>query len=70
MPFITVEVLKGRTTDQRRRFAKKVTDAAVECLDATPERVRIVFRELEPTDLARGGRLVSDEPTRLDAKTP
>jgi 4-oxalocrotonate tautomerase len=60
MPFITVEILKGRTLDQRREFARRVAEAAVETLDSKPEAVRIVFRELDPTELARGGTLVSD----------
>jgi len=61
MPFITVEILKGRTLDQRREFARRVTEAAVETLNAKPASVRITFRELDPTELARGGTLVVDE---------
>jgi 4-oxalocrotonate tautomerase len=62
MPFITVEILKGRTLDQRREFARRVTEVAVDTLNTTPDKVRIVFRELDPTDLARDGRLTSDGP--------
>lgn len=61
MPFIRVEILEGRTIDQRRRFVEAVTRAAVECLEAKPERVRILFEELKPEDLARGGVLVCDD---------
>ncbi|MBJ7599464.1 tautomerase family protein [Candidatus Nephthysia bennettiae] len=61
MPFITVEILKGRSLDQRRKFANLVTEAAVATLDTSPERVRIVFRELDPTELARAGVLVADQ---------
>jgi 4-oxalocrotonate tautomerase len=60
MPFIRVEILKGRTLDQRREFARRVTEVAVETLATTPDRVRIVFRELDPTELSRGGTLASD----------
>jgi 4-oxalocrotonate tautomerase family enzyme len=60
MPFISVELLAGRTLDAHRRFAEQVTAAAVECLDAAPENVRIRFRELDPLELAIGGRLVAD----------
>jgi 4-oxalocrotonate tautomerase len=60
MPFIRVEILKGRTLDQRREFARRVTEAAVETLNTTPDRVRITFQELDPTELARGGKLASD----------
>jgi 4-oxalocrotonate tautomerase len=60
MPFIRVEILKGRTLDQRREFARRVTEVAVETLNTTPDRVRITFQELDPTELARGGKLASD----------
>ena len=60
MPFIRVEIMKGRTLDQRREFARRVTEVAVETLNTTPEKVRITFQELEPADLSRGGRLAID----------
>lgn len=61
MPFISVEILEGRTTEQRREFAEKVTEAAITSLGAQREKVRIRFIEMRPDDLARGGVLVSDE---------
>lgn len=61
MPFINVEILEGRTRDQRAAFAAAVTEAAVEHLDAKTDRVRIRFSEMSPDDLARGGYLVSDD---------
>jgi 4-oxalocrotonate tautomerase len=61
MPFITVEILKGRTLDQRREFAAAVTQAAVEILATAPDKVRIRFLEIDSTELARAGRLVCDE---------
>lgn len=61
VPFIRVEILEGRTMDQRRRFVEAVTRAAVDCLEAKPERVRILFEQLKPEDLARNGVLVIDD---------
>ncbi len=61
MPFISVEILEGRSIDQRRQFAREVTRAAVDCLGAKPEKVRVRFVELKPHDLARNGVLVLDE---------
>jgi 4-oxalocrotonate tautomerase len=60
MPNITVELLSGRTLDQRREFAEAVTSAAVEILKARREAVRIRFDEIEKTDVANGGTLESD----------
>lgn len=64
MPNITVELLGGRTLDQRRQFAQAVTAAAVEILKARPQDVRIRFDELGRDDVANGGVLVSEDPAR------
>ncbi|MGV9797561.1 tautomerase family protein [Mycobacterium sp. NPDC003449] len=60
MPFISVEILEGRTREQRSEFAESVTQAAVKSLGAQRDQVRIRFIELHPDDLARGGVLISD----------
>lgn len=61
MPNITVELLQGRTMAQRREFVRRVTQDAVECLNARPEKVRILLVEIETTDVANGGVFVADE---------
>ncbi|GAT66886.1 4-oxalocrotonate tautomerase [Planomonospora sphaerica] len=61
MPNITVELLSGRTLDQRREFAAAVTEAAVDVLKARREAVRILFTEIEKSDVANGGVLESDK---------
>ena len=60
MPNISVELLSGRTMDQRREFVTAVTEAAISILNAKRESVRIVFTEIEKSDVANGGTLVSD----------
>ncbi|MEU9829976.1 tautomerase family protein [Streptosporangium sp. NPDC048047] len=60
MPNITVELLSGRTLDQRREFVSAVTRSAVDILKVRPEAVRIVFTEIEKSDVANGGVLESD----------
>lgn len=59
MPNITVELLSGRSMDQRREFVEAVTDAAVDILKARREAVRIRFDEIERADVANGGVLES-----------
>lgn len=61
MPNITVELLSGRSLDQRREFAQAVTTAAVDILKARREAVRIRFDEIEKSDVANGGILESDK---------
>jgi len=60
MPNITVELLSGRTIEQRRDFAAAVTNAAVDILNAKPASVRIRFDEIEREDVANAGILESD----------
>jgi 4-oxalocrotonate tautomerase len=61
MPNITVELLKGRTMEQRREFVRRVTEDAVECLNARRESVRILLVEIDTSDVANGGVFVADE---------
>ncbi len=64
MPNIRVELLPGRTVDQRRRFAEEVTRAAVEALGARQQDVRIMFEEVAADFVANGGVLASEDPSR------
>ncbi|MDG4825171.1 tautomerase family protein [Asanoa sp. WMMD1127] len=64
MPNITVELLAGRSVEQRRAFARAVTEHAVEILGARPQDVRMVFNEITPDIVANGGVLASEDPSR------
>lgn len=64
MPNITVELLRGRTVEQRRAFAQAVANSAVEILGARRQDVRMVFSEITPDIVANGGILASDDESR------
>ncbi|WP_109509624.1 tautomerase family protein [Nocardioides speluncae] len=64
MPRITVELLSGRTLEQRRDFAKAVADNAVDILGARREDVWMVFRDFTADIVANGGILASEDETR------
>jgi 4-oxalocrotonate tautomerase len=57
MPNITVEMLAGRSIEQRSKFAEAVTAVAVEILGVRPESVRIRYDEHGKADYAKGGVL-------------
>ncbi len=61
MPILQVELLKGRTTEQKRDMAEKVTQALVETVNCKREDVKIIIREMEREDYATGGVLMSDK---------
>lgn len=69
MPMIKVEMFPGRTADQKRAFAKAVTENFVTICGGTPQSVHIVFQEIEKSDWAVAGALASDAPSSAPAKS-
>ncbi|GAB4115706.1 MAG: 4-oxalocrotonate tautomerase [Candidatus Caldatribacteriota bacterium] len=61
MPILQIEIIKGRTLEQKRAMVKKVTEAITETLNCPPEAVRIIIREMDKENFARAGTLVIDE---------
>jgi 4-oxalocrotonate tautomerase len=60
MPFVTVHLLTGRTTEQKRRLVARITDAMVEEAGARREMVQVRFLEVSKEDWGRGGSLGID----------
>ncbi|MDB5557640.1 MAG: 4-oxalocrotonate tautomerase [Enterovirga sp.] len=60
MPMIRVEMFPGRTAEQKRDFAKAVTDSFVAICGGTPQSVQIVFTDVQKGDWATAGKLASD----------
>ncbi len=60
MPILQVEILKGRTIEQKREMVKKVTEAVTETLNCPEEAVRIIIREMEWENFAHAGILKAD----------
>jgi 4-oxalocrotonate tautomerase len=61
MPILQVEMLPGRTIEQKREMVKKVTDAVTETLNCPKEAVRIIIREMEAENFAKAGILHIDD---------
>jgi len=60
VPIVTIELLPGRTVEQKRKVAKEITNAIVENLKTEPSAVTIVFHEVSRENLASGGVLFVD----------
>lgn len=60
MPVIKVEMFKGRSADQKRAFAKAITDAFVETCGGTAQSVTVIYADVAKSDWAVAGRLASD----------
>ncbi len=61
MPIIQIEMLEGRTLEQKRKLVQSVTKAVVESVNCPPERVRIIIREMTKDNFAEGGKLESEK---------
>jgi 4-oxalocrotonate tautomerase len=60
MPLIQVTMLKGRTVEQKRKLAERLTQAMVEEANAAKEAVTITIIEVTREDYASGGVLMAD----------
>ncbi len=66
MPVITVQMLSGRTPEQKRSFIRQVAEIAVDTLDVPARAVTIVIAESSPDDWGVGGKTM----TELRSKSP
>jgi len=61
MPLVQITMLTGRTADQKRKLAQRMTDVMVEEAGARREAVVVVFHEVSKESYASGGVLMADK---------
>lgn len=61
MPMIQVTMLEGRSVEQKRKLAQRLTDAMVEEAGAKREAITIAFVEVPRESYATGGVLMADK---------
>lgn len=62
MPDVHIYMLRGRTPEQKKRMAQRITQAIVEEAHATPESVSIFIHDrLEPHDIIKAGVPLSEK---------
>jgi 4-oxalocrotonate tautomerase len=61
MPHIQVTLLKGRTTEQKRKIAQRITDVIAEEAGTNREGIVITFIDVDRDSYARGGVLIADK---------
>lgn len=47
-------MIKGRTNEQKKLLAQRITDSVVEILGSREEAVRVLFHEMGPNDFCVG----------------
>lgn len=60
MPLIEVTLVEGRSAEQLRALIAGLTRAAVQAVDAPPETVRVVVREVPATHWAAGDVTIAE----------
>lgn len=61
MPLVQITMLEGRTSDQKRKLAARITDAMVEEAGARREAIVVTFVEVSKESYASGGVLMADK---------
>jgi 4-oxalocrotonate tautomerase len=61
MPMVQITMLEGRTAEQKRRLAQRITDALVEEAGTKREGIMIAFHEVTRESYASGGVLMVDK---------
>jgi len=61
MPMVQITMLEGRTAEQKRKLAQRITDALVEEAGTKREGIMIAFHEVSKESYASGGVLMMDK---------
>jgi 4-oxalocrotonate tautomerase len=61
MPFVTIKMIEGRTTEQKRKMVKDVTEAIAKNAGCPASAVQIDIVDLNRENISRGGVLSCDE---------
>jgi 4-oxalocrotonate tautomerase len=61
MPLVQITMLEGRTADQKRKIAQRITDTMVEEAGARREAIVVAFHEVSKESYASGGVLMADK---------
>ena len=57
MPIVTIEWYEGRSAEQKREIAERLTELLVEVGKTQPEHVWIRFKDSSQSDWAMGGEI-------------
>lgn len=60
MPIIHIDILEGKTEEQKRKIAEGIADVVVKEANVKYEAIRIIFNDLKPINLAIGKNLYKD----------
>ncbi len=60
MPTYHIEMMEGRTIEQKKKLVQEITRVTVEVLGRSPEAVDILITDVKRENWATGGKLWSE----------
>jgi 4-oxalocrotonate tautomerase len=60
LPYVSIQITRGATRDQKKELVARVTNALVEVLGKKPEHTQIVIQEIADEDWGFAGMLTDD----------
>ena len=60
MPTYHVEMIEGRTLEQKKKLVAEITRVSVEILGGAPDSVDIIITDIPRSNWATGGKLWSE----------
>lgn len=64
MPVVTIQLLEGRTLDQKRELTKVISEAVSQIANTPLDGVHVIFEDVSRADWGRGGILFTDRDPR------
>ncbi|MDO4642803.1 MAG: 2-hydroxymuconate tautomerase [Cardiobacteriaceae bacterium] len=61
MPIIHIQIVEGRSVEQKRALVKNVTQAVAESINVPESAIWISIEDLKPENLGQGGTLRLDK---------
>lgn len=61
MPFVQIDMIEGRSLEQKREMVKKITEVITETAKCPAEAVMVVIREAPKHHIGKAGVLMSDK---------
>ncbi|MCX8032347.1 MAG: 2-hydroxymuconate tautomerase family protein [Thermoleophilia bacterium] len=61
MPLVIIKMLEGRSTEQKRRLAKEITEVVVKYTGVTEDQVDVLIEDYPRENWAKAGILFSDK---------
>jgi 4-oxalocrotonate tautomerase len=61
VPYVQVTWVAGRTPEQKRKLAERITQVLIEDGNAKRENIQVTFVDLPATDYAEAGVTVADQ---------